>query len=106
MHSHGEKEVDIHLLITMSKIIYLNFVEIIGNPYIKKIIKILKEIDLIQIMHLQDFKITIVGIKEKVKKLKLIFQTYNIQSIVNICYFNLFFSKIQIFISRYETMLQ
>jgi len=38
MHSHGEKEVDIHLLITMSKIILINiiFFKIYRKPIYKK----------------------------------------------------------------------
>ena len=65
---HGEKEVIIHLLIIMSKIIY--YINNLENQFIRKIIKILKEIDLILIMLLLDFKTIIANFKKKIKKLK------------------------------------
>ena len=65
---HGEKEVIIHLLIIMSKIIY--YINNLENQFIRKIIKILKEIDLILIMHQVDLIIIIEFHKKKIKKVK------------------------------------
>ena len=80
MHFHGEKEVqvDFLLLIIMSNYIFY-LILFLENQFIRKIIKIiLKEIDLILIMHQIDFKIIIIIIieflKKKIKKLRLTFQ--------------------------------